>query len=428
LLAQLHLSSLIGKRSPKAVRKTLEKLPSGSEAYDHAYRNAMERIKGQVDDQEELALQVLSWITCAKRPLTTRELQIALGVEVGEPDIDEENLPQICDMVSVCAGLVTVDEESGIIRLVHYTTQEYFNRTQNLWFPNASANIATTCVTYLSFDVFESGFCQTDNELEHRLQSHQLYDYAARNWGHHARETSHCPKGVLCFLQRIQNIEASSQVLIAEPELWNMDSCQRAPRRMVGLHLAAYFGIRAATELLLHTSSLDSSDSHGHTPLIYATKNGHEAIVIILLATGQVNVDSKDRWGQTPLSFAAEGGHKAIVTILSATGQVNVDSKDQEGRTPLSYAARGGHKAIVTVLLATGQVDVDSKDRRGRTPLSFAAGGGHEAIVTVLLATGQVDVDLKDQWGRTPLSFAAGGGHKAIVTILQAAGRVNSKN
>ena len=39
-------------------------------------------------------------------------------------------------MVSVCAGLVTVDEESDIIRLVHYTTQEFFERTQNIWFPN----------------------------------------------------------------------------------------------------------------------------------------------------------------------------------------------------------------------------------------------------------------------------------------------------
>jgi hypothetical protein len=34
-------------------------------------------------------------------------------------------------MVSVCAGLVTIDEESNIIRLVHHTTQEYFERSQN---------------------------------------------------------------------------------------------------------------------------------------------------------------------------------------------------------------------------------------------------------------------------------------------------------
>jgi hypothetical protein len=63
------------------------------------------------------------------------ELQHALAVEVGEAELDEENLPEIEDIVSVCAGLVTIDEESGIIRLVHYTTQEYFERTQRQWFP-----------------------------------------------------------------------------------------------------------------------------------------------------------------------------------------------------------------------------------------------------------------------------------------------------
>src|SRR6266536_2827413 len=99
LLAQLHLDSLIGKRSPKAIRSAMEKLPKGSEAYDQAYREAMERIEGQVPDAEVLAKQVLSWITCAKKPLTTSELQHALAVEVGEFEPDEENLPEIENMV-----------------------------------------------------------------------------------------------------------------------------------------------------------------------------------------------------------------------------------------------------------------------------------------------------------------------------------------
>ena len=83
-------------------------------------------------------------------------------------------------MISVCAGLVTIDEESSIIRLVHYTTQEYFERTQSNWFPNAQTDITTICVTYLSFDEFGT-VCQDDEEFEERLQSNQLYDYASHN-------------------------------------------------------------------------------------------------------------------------------------------------------------------------------------------------------------------------------------------------------
>ena len=101
--------------------------------------------------------------------MTTLELQHALAIEVGHSELDEENIPQIEDMVSVCAGLVTIDEESKTIRLVHYTTQEYFERTQSRWFPKAESEITATCVTYLSFSEFENGICQNDNEFEQRL-------------------------------------------------------------------------------------------------------------------------------------------------------------------------------------------------------------------------------------------------------------------
>jgi hypothetical protein len=175
-----------------------------------AYEQAMERINGQKKGLQLLANNVLLWITCAKRPLTIIELQHAIAVETGEPELDEDNLPEADNMVSVCAGLVTVDEESHIIRLVHYTTQEYFERTQEQWFPRAEAEIATGCVTYLSFSVFESGSCQTDDEFEERLRSNLLYDYAAHNWGHYARQALTLCPGVMDFLECKAKVEASS--------------------------------------------------------------------------------------------------------------------------------------------------------------------------------------------------------------------------
>jgi Ankyrin repeats (3 copies) len=315
------VDSLVGRRSPRAIRTALEKLPTGSEAYNHVYKDAMERIEGQVKCQNELAKQVLSWITCAKRPLTTSELQHALAVEPVDSELGEDNLPELEDMVSVCAGLVTVDEESGIIRLVHYTTQEYFERTQEHWFPNSKSYITTVCVTYLSFRVFESGFCQTDNEFEKRLRSNYLYDYAAHNWGHHARETSTSCQGVIEFLESKAKVEASSQVLFAVKRYSShSDYSQKAPRKMAGLHLAAYFGVQdAANALLKRAQNLDLKDSYGRTPLWWAAEKGHEAVVKLLLETGKADVDSKDtEHGRTPLSWAAANGHEAVVKLLQS--------------------------------------------------------------------------------------------------------------
>lgn len=166
---------------------TLARPSKGSAALDDAYRDALQRIQSQLDDDCERAKNVLSWVTFAKRPLTTAELCCALAVEAGEEELDPENIADIDDLVSICAGLVIVDPESSVVRLVHYTTQEYFERTSDAWNPGAQADIATTCLTYLSFSAFRSGSCSTDGEFEERLQQNKFLDYAAKHWGEHAR-------------------------------------------------------------------------------------------------------------------------------------------------------------------------------------------------------------------------------------------------
>jgi hypothetical protein len=103
----------------------MKTLPKGSEAYDFAYKDAMQRIEEYDTDFQKFAKDALSWISCATRPLDTIELQHALAVEAVS-ELDGDNIPDLDDIASVCAGLITVDEKSNIIRLVHYTAQEYF--------------------------------------------------------------------------------------------------------------------------------------------------------------------------------------------------------------------------------------------------------------------------------------------------------------
>ncbi|KAF1828418.1 ankyrin repeat protein, partial [Decorospora gaudefroyi] len=167
------------KRTPKEVKSTLARLSKGSAALDDAYRDAIQRIEGQMDGDSKRAKSVLSWITLAKRPLTTTEICCALAVEPGEAELDPESRPDIEDLVSVCAGLVVVDPESAVIRLVHYTTQEFFERSSNAWNLGAQLHIATTCLTYLSFDMFKTGSCSSDEKFEERLQESKFLDYAA---------------------------------------------------------------------------------------------------------------------------------------------------------------------------------------------------------------------------------------------------------
>ena len=323
----------------------------------------MERIKAQDTDSRELAEHVLSWIICAKRHLITLELQLALAVEIGKPKLDKGNLTQIEDMVSVCAGLVTVDEETNIIRLVHYTTQEYFERTRGKWFQNAETSIAAICVTYLSFCDFESGFCQTDYEFEQRLWLNQLYNYAAHNWGNHAREASTLCQEVIGFLESKPKAEAASQALLAiKGYLLHSDYSQEVPRQITGLHLAAYFGLKEAMIALLENGhDLSSNDSYYRTPLSWAAEKGHEAVVKLLLEKG-AEPETKDQGDWTPLLHAAGNGHEAVVKLLLEKG-AELETKDKSGQTPLPYAVENGHKAIVKLLLEKGARNYNTRYR-----------------------------------------------------------------
>ncbi|KAF2228501.1 ankyrin, partial [Viridothelium virens] len=93
-----------------------------------------------------------------------------------------------------------------------------------------------------------------------------------------------------------------------------------------------------------------------------------------ILETCKVDVNAKDTVrGMTPLCCAAKNGHKAVVELLLATGQADVELGDGSDRTPLSFAAEAGHTAVIQLLLDTGNVNVNAKDFSGRTPLIFAA-------------------------------------------------------
>jgi hypothetical protein len=322
------MNTLMDQPTKGDIKQALQHLAKGKYGLDKTYEQAMERIEDQGSRVRELAKRILAWIIHAKRPLSTAELQHALGVRLLTEKLDEDYLPSVQVLQSVCAGLVTIDEQSGIVRLVHYTTQEYFERTWTNWFPHAQMDITNVCVTYLSFDIFETGFCQSDGEFEARLQTNVLYDYAARNWGYHAHTALIKEDLILNLLKSRAKVSAASQAMMASGGYSGYS--QRAPRQITGVHVAAYFGlVGAIVGLLKDGYNPDLQDSYGRTPLSWAAEKGNEAVVKLLLATEKVDLDSKDYSSRrTPLSWAAEKGHEAVVKLLLATEKADLDSKD----------------------------------------------------------------------------------------------------
>lgn len=172
---------------------------------------------------------------------------------------------------------------------------------------------------------------------------------------------------------------------------------------------------------------LDLKDGeYGQTPLSWATKNGHEAVVKLLLETNKVDLDETDFFGRTPMSWAAGNGHKEVVELLLNTSKGDINKDDIIGRTPLSWAASNGHETVVKLLLNIDKVDVNIEDEGGRTPLGWAASNGYEAVVKLLLNTGKVDINIEDNSGSTPLFYAVRNRHEAVVKLLLNTGKVDT--
>ena len=293
---------------------------------EKAYDNTVNRIENQGQGIRELAKNVLFWIVHAKRPLTTVELRHALAVEAGACRLDEKNLCPVKDMLSSCAGLVIVD--SNIIRLVHYTTQEYFQHRGLKCFEEVQRDvIATSCLTYLSYDVFAED-CLTKSDVKSRLQQNAFFEYAAQNWAYHIQDTRQSVVDLaLKLLMDDGKASTSSRVLFRD----YYGDYYHLPRQFCGMHLVAYFGLNDIMMRLLEEKDPDTKDSFGRTPLSYAAERGNARVVEILL-DHHVDLNSKCENGWTLFSRAIERGSVDVVQILLAKG-VKIDCRYQLVRT-----------------------------------------------------------------------------------------------
>ncbi|KAF9733795.1 hypothetical protein PMIN02_010569 [Paraphaeosphaeria minitans] len=421
LLARFHIDSLSDKMTAKEVKTTLANLSKGSAALDDAYKDALERIKGQLDGHYELAKKVLSWITNAMRPLTTAELCCALAVEPDEAELDLDNLPYVEDLLSVCAGLVVVDQESAIVRLVHYTTQEYFERIKDTWDPDAPLHIASTCLTYLSFDLFKTGSCSSDKDFIKRLEESKFLDYAAKHWGEHVVKVESDACALACsFLSDNCLVSSDTQVLLAPTHKYSGQS-QTYPKNSTGAHLAARFGLSLTLKALLllqgqeRKSGLMRKDSDGQTLLYLAAANGHCLTAEVLIDKG-AKINEQGGKYNNALQAASEGGHEAIVKLLLEKGAA-VNARGGYYGNALQAALAGTHEPTVRILLEKGAnvgLDVQLK---GAMHHALNNASCTPSLVRVLQQY-DAPLDTIDVDNMSPLHYCVKFGHKIIARQL----------
>ncbi|KAJ7795329.1 ankyrin repeat-containing domain protein [Mycena olivaceomarginata] len=444
LLAKLHIEALSKTATIKAVRQALQNLPKDLDA---TYENVMTRINAQVEEDRKIARSTLTWVVNARRPLTSLELCVALAIEPETRELDNDNMTGIGIILSVCGGLVIVEDHSSLVRLVHFTAQSYLDRIQTEIFPDAHFEITLSLLTYLQFEQF------SDKKAISRDKGSQLLEYCQYCLVHAQQCEGQLKDEILGFLREAREWQEQQWKLeLWDHPPWNFDDWPDSPSPLwvassanlveTASHLielaqkcpdsqeltvAAYYSYQKICELLLNKGAdVNAQGGRYGNALQAAASQGHDKIVQVLLDKGaDVNAHGGEYGNALQaaafgghdkiVQAAAFGGHDKIVQVLLDKG-VDVNAQGGEYGNALQAAAFGGHDKIVQVLLDKG-VDVNAQGGLYGNALQAAASGGHEKIVQVLLDKG---ADVNRQGGEygNALRAAASGGHDKIVQVL----------
>ncbi len=447
-MAALQIKTILNKQTAGDMDEALERLPRD---LDDAFTETLQRIRKQSDGQNTLGMETLMWIAHARRPLLVTELSEALAIKPGSTSLKPRFRPSQKRMVDCCMGLVTVDEKSSVVRLVHFSVQEYLHKYRDGVFADGERTIAEGCITYLLFEPFTLGPRRDEVEILDLISKNAFVKYAAHHWGSHVHsaKSEKIDQLALKFLQAepqrgcsLQTLQYSANL---REEYWNEEescSCN-------GLHLAAMFGLERLGKQLLGVNGIGVDDitKMGTTALIQAAAGGHKDFSEMLL---RMQADrTKENWYGTALHCAAEAGQVTTILALLGTG-LSVDIRDRRGRTSLHCATVSGHPSAMRALLEHG-AEVNAICNKNYTSLRYAVvweqpqetvrilllnGANteirsshdvtplHDSAVmnseetTLLLLEYKANVHAKDIHRSTPLHFAAQRNHASIVQHL----------
>ena len=455
----LQVQAILNEPTLGDMKEALARIPLG---LNDALGSTLSRIRNQPDGRRRMGLNTLMWISHAKRPLLINELSEALAIRSGDSLLNRDSQPRPGVLTDCCMGLVTVDEKTSEVRLVHFSVQEYLHANQSVFFPDAEKIIAEACITYSLFDVFgKDNGCRSDRyEIEDLVINHPFVKYASRYWGIHAQCANNESVDELALdLLRSSRHRACSYQLVQfvrgrKERYWDSNEASSCKP----LTLAAFFGLDRLVKRLFDNgeATVDEMTSIGSTALIEATSEGNRTMADLLLSR---NADvTRQNWYGTALHCTAEAGNAACIPQLIAAG-LSVDFRDQYGRTSFHCATISGQMETMKVLLELGadinaQCNSDGCDW-GCTPLRYAVLCEYSLeVVRLLLEKGAkltpsiscmvtpvhdaaalnlqdalelllgygLDANATAADGSTPLHFAACNDHTKVVSILLANG------
>ncbi|KAH6889048.1 ankyrin repeat domain-containing protein 50 [Coprinopsis sp. MPI-PUGE-AT-0042] len=410
LHASLQLDALGECVSAQDVTDTLKAFPS---SIKDVYCQTWARISDQSRKHASLAKAVLVWVLNASRSMTIAELERAVATSPDTHKFEPRRLVPGTTLVSLCGGLITVEEESRVVRLVHYTAKDTLKDLLHDAFPHPHSLLAAVCMTHLTECGFQNTTIRSRDEFDLILEKDPLLAYASEGWPFHARaglDIEETRRRTARFVTEVTAFPAFT----SPDRSWYFDIL--SPIHILGLYdlpLALIDDIAAGNPNL-------TTQLHQQSSLTLVSRFGHEQLVTSLLTISEIQVNLIEDDGWSALMEASGHGHTGVAVPLLAHPDMLVNLVNNEGRSALMQAAGHGYEGTVKLLLAHPEIQVNLVDSDGWSALIMATRYGHEGAVKLLLAHPAIQLNLVNNEGWSPLIMAARHGHEGTVKLLLA--------
>ncbi|KAH6909719.1 hypothetical protein BKA70DRAFT_1425448 [Coprinopsis sp. MPI-PUGE-AT-0042] len=389
LHASLQLATLRECPNVREVRTTLATFPTDIE---DLYRKTWQRILDLAPAKSLLARNTLTWVVHATRSLTIEELLEAVATCPDTHRLEQDRLVQEATLIGLCHGLVAVEEETGLVRLVHYTAKDTLEHLIIETLPQPHALLSAVCLARLA----DSGFLRTKLDSKHKLkgalQAEPFLSYCYHSWSTHAQQSLANPLTTSRLTDFVLNCHAF-------PVLYSGGSWVLwGHLNVLGpLHLVAYFNLPitlAGSDSLRNPNQ--GTAKRGDTALSLACMQGCDNAVQELLHLPNILVNSASFDGRTPLIWASTKGHEGAARLLIACPGLNINAADNIGWTALIWASYYSRKGIVTLILSHPDIDVNASCNSNNTALVQAVKNGQEDTVKLLLAHPSIQVGTRE--------------------------------
>ncbi|XP_072975053.1 ankyrin repeat-containing protein ITN1-like [Typha angustifolia] len=173
-------------------------------------------------------------------------------------------------------------------------------------------------------------------------------------------------------------------------------------------------------ELLRYSDreSLTRKNRSGFDAFHLAAREGHRAIVQVLLDRDPTLSKTFGPSNVTPLISAVTRGHIEVVNLLLEKDSDSIELSKANGKNALHFAARQGHLEIVRALLTKDPQLARRTDKKGQTALHMAVKGKDSGVVKALVDADPAIVMLPDRAGNTALHVATRKRRAEIVNVL----------